>query len=138
MLMIALIPKGLAAAVLASLPLQLGLPDGQIIQGTVYAVIFFSILLCAVLVFVIESRRLDRLAASWLKPFAVAESGVPHSAPSLPAFEQSLGLPALPMDFQEPNPVQLTPSEPAATESSSESHKKDDANPSASPDPPTS
>jgi NhaP-type Na+/H+ or K+/H+ antiporter len=57
LLMTALIPKGLAAAVLAGMPTQLGLPNGDLIQGTVYAVIFFTILICAVLVFAIALRH---------------------------------------------------------------------------------
>ena len=109
MLMTALIPKGLAAAVLASLPLQLGLANGAIIQGTVYAVIFFSILLCAVFVFVIESGRLDDFAAAWLRPFATSHPEGALEIRAVPSFEQSLGLPALPVEFQEPNPVSLRP-----------------------------
>ena len=112
LLMTALIPKGLAAAVLASLPLQLGLANGEIIQGTVYAVIFFSILLCAALVFIIESERLNGLAAVWLRPFAVSQPEGAVAAPQVASFEQSLGLPALPVDFQEPNPIQLSQDEP--------------------------
>lgn len=107
MLMTALIPKGLAAAVLASLPLQLGMADGEIIQGTVYAVIFFSILLCAAFVFVIEGGKLDTAAAWWLRPFAAGQPSEAEATARVPDFEQSLGLPALPAEFQEPNPVQL-------------------------------
>jgi potassium/hydrogen antiporter len=47
-------PKGLAAAVLASLPLQAGIAAGQTIQDVTYIVIFFSILVCSVLVFLLE------------------------------------------------------------------------------------
>lgn len=47
-------PKGLAAAVLASLPLEAGLSIGQAIQDITYIVIFLSILLCSVLVFLLE------------------------------------------------------------------------------------
>jgi NhaP-type Na+/H+ or K+/H+ antiporter len=47
-------PKGLAAAVLASLPLEAGVAAGQTIQDVTYIVIFFSILACSVLVFLLE------------------------------------------------------------------------------------
>jgi NhaP-type Na+/H+ or K+/H+ antiporter len=109
MLMTALIPKGLAAAVLASLPVQMGLADGAIVQGTVYAVIFFSIVMCAILVFVSERGKLDKLSLRLFKPFAAAEQTVGQAAYVSP-FEQSLGLPALQEeDFLEPNVVQLAP-----------------------------
>jgi NhaP-type Na+/H+ or K+/H+ antiporter len=47
-------PKGLAAAVLASLPLEAGMAAGQTIQDITYIVIFFSILVCSVMVFLLE------------------------------------------------------------------------------------
>ncbi|MEE8154450.1 MAG: cation:proton antiporter [Phycisphaerales bacterium] len=115
MLMTALIPKGLAAAVLASLPVQMGLADGEIVQGTVYAVIFFSIVMCAIIVFVSERGKLDQLSLNLFKPFAAAESAGERAAYVSP-FEQSLGLPALQEEaFLEPNVVQLTP-EPTGDE----------------------
>lgn len=43
-------PKGLAAAVLASLPLHAGVPGAAIIRDTTYMVVLFSIILCAVLI----------------------------------------------------------------------------------------
>lgn len=48
-----MIPKGLAAAVLASMPEQMGLAEGGMIKSVVYAAVLFSILLCSVLIFVI-------------------------------------------------------------------------------------
>lgn len=53
----ALIPKGLAAAVLASLPAQAGLAGGAAIQDVVYAVILFSIVATSALTFLIEKGR---------------------------------------------------------------------------------
>jgi len=47
-------PKGLAAAVLAALPLEAGIAAGQAIQDITYIVIFFSILVCSVMVFLLE------------------------------------------------------------------------------------
>lgn len=55
----AMVPKGLAPAVLASLPIQAGMAKGGVIQDVVYAVILFSIILTAGLVFLLEK--------GWLK-----------------------------------------------------------------------
>jgi len=45
-----MVPKGLAAAVIASIPYQLGLPGGLLIQNISYSVVFFSIVLTSVLI----------------------------------------------------------------------------------------
>jgi NhaP-type Na+/H+ or K+/H+ antiporter len=45
-----MVPKGLAAAVLASIPLQFGVPGAETIRDTTYMVVLFSIVLCALLV----------------------------------------------------------------------------------------
>lgn len=68
-LMTALVPKGLAAAVLAALPGQLGLPGSATIQATVFATVFFSIAGCAVLVFLIERGPLRRFVDAWFARF---------------------------------------------------------------------
>ncbi len=59
-------PKGLAAAVLASLPKQVNasvgyelIPYAERIECIVYAVIFFSILLCSLLVLLLRRRLID-------------------------------------------------------------------------------
>lgn len=48
-----MIPKGLAAAVLASIPEQMGIPQGEMIKSIVYATVLFSILLCSIFIFII-------------------------------------------------------------------------------------
>ena len=48
--MAALVPKGLAAAVLASIPLQYGVANADIVQDIANIVVFFSILIAAGLV----------------------------------------------------------------------------------------
>jgi NhaP-type Na+/H+ or K+/H+ antiporter len=53
-------PKGLAAAVLAALPLQAGIAIGQAIQDIVYIVIFLSILVCSILIFLLERTPFAR------------------------------------------------------------------------------
>lgn len=103
-----LIPKGLAAAVLASLPAQRGVPaaDAALIQGTVYAVIFFSITLCAVLVFVVEGGKMDALSGSWFRRFPQTGDAADESSRPVEAFAHSLGLPAL-ATVEEPNPIRF-------------------------------
>lgn len=113
MLMFALIPKGLAAAVLASLPLQFGLEQGSVLQSTVYAAVFFSIVLCAVLVFAIERGTLDPLAQRWLSKYETEwlEPAKRKSRTSL-LIQPVLVPPDLTAALQEPNPVDLEPKEP--------------------------
>ncbi len=48
-----MIPKGLAAAVLASIPEQMGLPQGELIKSVVFATVLFSILICSIFIFII-------------------------------------------------------------------------------------
>ncbi len=126
LLMTALIPKGLAAAVLAALPVQRGLPDGEAVQGTVYAVIFFSIALCAVLIFAIESGRLNGLAGFIFRPLPLTPPEGTVTKPPMSSFEQSLGLPALRGDWQEPNPVRISEEPPG--------READTGDPPASPE----
>ena len=57
MFMAGIVPKGLAAAVLATVPLQRGIPEGEIIQNVVFAVILFSIIFTSILVPVLEKNN---------------------------------------------------------------------------------
>ena len=107
-LMTALVPKGLAPAVLAGLPAQLGLPGSEPIQGAVYATIFFSIAGCAVLVFAVERGLLAPVLATWFRKFPVEPP--PPPPPPGPAPAPEAGLPALATlrssylaDLEEPN-----------------------------------
>jgi potassium/hydrogen antiporter len=59
----AMVPKGLAAAVLAGLPLQYGVAGGETIQALAYAVVLFSILLTALLVALQRVAGVQRLYA---------------------------------------------------------------------------
>jgi cell volume regulation protein A len=56
-------PKGLAAAVLASLPLQYGVAQGALIRDTAYMVVLVSIALCAVLIMGFSARPVQSLYA---------------------------------------------------------------------------
>ncbi len=59
-------PKGLAAAVLAGLPSQYGFAGGAIIQDATYMVVFFSIILCALLVAIYQLPIVQKIYAGVL------------------------------------------------------------------------
>jgi potassium/hydrogen antiporter len=56
-------PKGLAAVVLASIPLERRLSGGETLQAITYAVVFFSIVFTSMLSFLIERTRIASLYA---------------------------------------------------------------------------
>ena len=101
-LMTVLVPKGLASAVMASLPLQAGLAGGELIQGTVYAAIFFSIIACAALVVIVERGTLDVILRRWFRKFpesvAAPEAQTEPAAPDVQLSPFETGL-------LEPNPI---------------------------------
>ncbi len=53
-----MVPKGLAAVVLASLPLQQGIPGGELIQNLTYGVVLLSIVGTSLLVMLIDKAKL--------------------------------------------------------------------------------
>ena len=57
-------PKGLVPAVLASLPLFMGIAGGELIQEVAYAVVFVSIMICSLLVMMIEKRAGEKKEAA--------------------------------------------------------------------------
>lgn len=59
-------PKGLAAAVLAAIPVQFGVTGGEIIRDTTYVVVLFSIVLCALLVAAYGNSKVRKLYARLL------------------------------------------------------------------------
>lgn len=59
--MSAMIPKGLGAAVLASLPVQQGIPGGEIIQSVVFSIILCTTLLTTVLTFLVDKTYLSNV-----------------------------------------------------------------------------
>lgn len=64
-----IVPKGLAAAVLATIPAQRGFPGGETIQNIVFAVILFSITFTSVLVPVLEKENaIKRFYRKCLQP----------------------------------------------------------------------
>ncbi len=56
-----MVPKGLAAAVLAALPLQFGVPGGEVIRDTTYMVVLISISLSSVLVMLYPLPWIQRI-----------------------------------------------------------------------------
>lgn len=60
-------PRGLAAAVLATIPVQHGLAGGEVMRDTTYTVVLISIVLCAVLVAIYPNKYVQR-AYSFLLP----------------------------------------------------------------------
>ncbi|MCQ2203032.1 MAG: cation:proton antiporter [Bacteroidales bacterium] len=72
-----MVPKGLAAAVLASLPTQYGMIEGADIQAITYNVIFISIILTSILAPIISNTPIGKAYYSFFKNknnTAVAES----------------------------------------------------------------
>lgn len=59
--MAAMIPKGLGAAVLASLPAQQGVPGGEIIQSVVFSIILCTTMLTTVLTFLVDKTWLSNV-----------------------------------------------------------------------------
>ena len=68
-----MVPRGLAAAVLASIPAQQGIVGGDIIQAVTYAVVLFSILGTSLLVVALERTPLGRSYRATFRGFTVRE-----------------------------------------------------------------
>lgn len=69
-----IVPKGLAAAVLAYLPLEAGVGSGIFIQDVVYSVIIFSIIATAILTFLIDKNILHWPYLSVFSEYATEKS----------------------------------------------------------------
>lgn len=76
-LMAVMVPKGLAAAVLAAMPARVGVPLGNEIQSVTYAVVLFSIVLCSGLVFGMEKLRLHYFYAWIYRSFGKSRVSAP-------------------------------------------------------------
>lgn len=75
-----MIPKGLAAAVIAAIPLAAGVPGGEVIEATVYQVVFLSILVTVVLVPVSGRPGAKSFYRSFFRAFA--DPAVPPPGPA--------------------------------------------------------
>ncbi|MBM4461922.1 MAG: hypothetical protein FJ012_01125 [Chloroflexi bacterium] len=65
-----MVPKGLAAAVVASMAMEAGVGHGSVIQGITFAVILFSIVATTVLTVLVEKTVVRRLYASLFSKYA--------------------------------------------------------------------
>lgn len=63
-----MVPKGLAAAVLASIPLQQGILGGELIMNVVYGVVLTSIVMTSLLIIFVEKTKLADLYHWFLSP----------------------------------------------------------------------
>ena len=66
--MAVMVPKGLAAVVLANLPVQQGIVGGDIIKSITYGIIVFSIIFTSILVLLLEKTPLPKFYAKILTP----------------------------------------------------------------------
>jgi NhaP-type Na+/H+ or K+/H+ antiporter len=71
-LMAIMIPKGLAAVVLASVPLQQGIPGGELIESLTYGVVLLSIVMTSLLVLLLDKTRLSYYYGILLSPRTAA------------------------------------------------------------------
>lgn len=72
-------PKGLAAVVLASMPMEQNIPGGAKLQSITYGVVFLSIVITSVLTFLIERTALARVYDFLFRQFG--RPGLPAAAP---------------------------------------------------------
>ncbi len=66
--MAVMVPKGLAAVVLATIPLQQGVVGGELIKNIVYSIVLLSIVMTSVLVLLIEKTKFADLYAWFFTP----------------------------------------------------------------------
>ncbi|MFH1003580.1 MAG: cation:proton antiporter [Chloroflexota bacterium] len=74
-LMAVMVPKGLAAVVLASIPLQQGVTGGELIQNLTYGIVLLSIVVTSVLILLISNTGLARFYGWVLAP---GRPRIPH------------------------------------------------------------
>lgn len=65
-IMAIMVPKGLAAAVLASIPVQMDVPGGETIKNVTYAVVLFSIIFTSILAPLVTRNRAVGVFYGWL------------------------------------------------------------------------
>lgn len=67
-IMAILIPRGLTAVVLASIPLQHAVPGGELIKNLTYGIVLLSILITSILVLLLAKTRMSQYYGNILKP----------------------------------------------------------------------
>lgn len=68
-------PKGLAAVVLASIPLEQKLPDGEALRDLTYVIVFVSIVITCVMSFLVERSGIGRLYRIPFRGFGKGQGG---------------------------------------------------------------
>ncbi len=85
-IMSTMVPKGLAAAVLANLPLQAGIPGGDMIRDLTYAVILTSIILTSILIPILEKfPAVSAFYGAIIRRGRKIRTDIPKSKPSTPS-----------------------------------------------------
>ncbi|MEO0108869.1 MAG: cation:proton antiporter, partial [candidate division WOR-3 bacterium] len=84
-----IVPKGLAAAVLAALPAEAGLAGGQLIRDSVFAAILFTVLFTAVLAFLVEAGIIPNLYQAMFHHYSASSdlTLLPHGPAVTPTDE---------------------------------------------------
>ncbi len=82
--MATMIPKGLGAAVLASLPAQQGIPGGEIIQSIVFSIILCSTFFTTILTFLVDKTFVSDVYR-WI--FRISGLGREKAVPPVPVME---------------------------------------------------
>lgn len=80
-LMAIMSPKGLAAVVLASMPLEQNIQNGDKLQSVTYGIVFISIVATSLLSFLIERTPVARFYALIFHNFGRPSISVPHPEP---------------------------------------------------------
>jgi cell volume regulation protein A len=74
-------PKGLAAVVLASIPLEQNIPHGIAVQSVTYGIVFLSIVLTSIFSFLIERTPVARFYALLFHGFGRPRASASHPEP---------------------------------------------------------
>lgn len=82
-IMATMVPKGLAAAVLASIPLQMGLPGGEIIRDITYAIVLISIIFTSIII--PTSQRYPAITRFYGKLLLHHTKKTSHTQPTTPS-----------------------------------------------------
>ncbi|GIV34083.1 MAG: sodium:proton antiporter [Chitinophagales bacterium] len=108
-----MMPKGLVPAILASLPLQMGLSDGEYIRDFAYSVVLVSLVLCSGLVILIYNNLYFPGLLRWFF------TGIVEEAPASDKNKEHPGIPA------EQTSVNINTEAPAAGNTSAASASSD-------------
>jgi NhaP-type Na+/H+ or K+/H+ antiporter len=117
--MAAMIPKGLGAAVLASLPAQQGVEGGEIIQSVVFSIILCSTVFTTVLTFLVEKTLFSNVYGWIFRMLGLGKAGNESELKKvqeeiIPAFDQPEAQPAEVVSAAQTETRKRTPVKPRA------------------------